>query len=63
MSLKFVHKVRINKIPAFGSDNGFMPTKRQAIIWINDGNFTDAYMRHSAWVSQELSSVCIIGCL
>ena len=25
---------------------------RQAIIWTNDGYFTDAYMRHSAsWVN------------
>ena len=34
-SLKFVFKVRINNIPAFGSDNGLALTKRQAIIWIN----------------------------
>ena len=25
---------------------------RQAIIWANDGYFTDAYMRHSASMSQ-----------
>ena len=31
-----------------GSDNGLAPARRQAIIWTNDGKFTDAYMRHSA---------------
>ena len=34
-----------------GSDNGLAPTRRQAIIWSNDGKFTDAYMRHSASMS------------
>ena len=32
-------------------DNGLTPTKRQAIIWTNDGKFTDAYMLHSALMS------------
>ena len=31
-----------------GSDNGLVLPRRQAIIWTNDGLFTDAYMRHSA---------------
>ena len=31
-----------------GSDNGLAPTRRQAVVWNNDGYFTDAYMRHSA---------------
>ena len=31
-----------------GSDNGLAPTRRQAIIWTNDGLVADAYMRHSA---------------
>ena len=31
-----------------GSDGGLAPSRRQAIIWINDGLFTGAYMRHSA---------------
>ena len=35
-SLKFVPKGPINNIPAFGSDNGLAPTRRQAIIWTND---------------------------
>ena len=34
-----------------GSDNGLAPTRRQAIVWSNDGYITDAYMRHSAWMS------------
>ena len=34
-----------------GSDNGLAPARRQAIIWSNDGKFTDAYMRHSASMS------------
>ena len=33
---------------SIGSDNGLAPPRRQAIIWTNDGLFTDAYMRHSA---------------
>ena len=34
-----------------GSDNGLAPVRQQAIIWTNDGKFTDAYMRHSASMS------------
>ena len=30
-----------------GSDNDLAPTRLQAIIWINDDKFTDAYMRNS----------------
>ena len=33
------------------SDNGLVPTSRQAIIWTNDGQFTGAYMSHSASMS------------
>ena len=36
------------KYSSIGSDNGLVPTRRQAIIWINDGPITDAYMRPSA---------------
>ena len=36
---------------SIGSDNGLAPARRQAIIWTNDGLFTDAYMRHSASMS------------
>ena len=36
---------------SIGSDNGLAPTRWQAIIWTNDDNFTDAYMRHSALMS------------
>ena len=38
ISLRFVPKSHINNTP----------TRRQAIIWTNYGNFTDTYMRHSA---------------
>ena len=34
-----------------GSDNGLAPTRRQAIVWTNDGLIIGAYMRHSAPVS------------
>ena len=37
ISLKFVPKVPINNIPGICSDNGLAPTRRQAIIWTNDG--------------------------
>ena len=30
-----------------GADNGLVPSRRQATIWTNDGQFTDAYMCHS----------------
>ena len=33
------------------SYNGLAPTRRQAIIWTNDGKFTDAYMHHSSSMS------------
>ena len=36
---------------SIGSDNGLAPARRQAIIWINDGYFIDANMRHSASIS------------
>ena len=38
-----------------GSDNGLAPTRRQAIIWTKDGQFTDAYMRNSASMTQFTS--------
>ena len=34
------------KYSSIGSNNGLTPTKRQAIIWTNDGYITDPYMRH-----------------
>ena len=30
---------------------GLAPTRRQAIIWTNDGKFADAYVRHLASMS------------
>ena len=44
-------KGQINNIPAFGSVNGLAPTRRQATLWINEGEFTDAYMPHPASMS------------
>ena len=38
-------------ISIFDLDNGLAPTRRQAIIWTDDGWITDAYMRHSASMS------------
>ena len=34
-----------------GLDNGLARTRLQAIIWTNDGYFTETYMRHSAPIS------------
>ena len=48
--LKF-HWSLFLKYSSIGSDNGLAPTRRQAIIWTNDGEITDAYMRHSASMS------------
>ena len=36
---------------SIGSDNGWATIMRQAIIWTNDGWFTDAYMRQAASIS------------
>ena len=36
---------------SIGSDNGLVPSRQQTIIWTNDGQFTDAYMCHSASMS------------
>ena len=42
---------------SIGSDIGLAPSRRQAIIWTNDGWFTDAYIRHSASMSlKKISS-------
>ena len=37
ITLKFAPKDPINNIPAFGSDNGLAPVRRQVIIWTHDG--------------------------
>ena len=37
ISLKFVPKGPIEKYSIIGSDNGLAPTRRQAIVWTNDG--------------------------
>ena len=36
---------------SIGSDNGLVPVRWQAIIWTNDGKFTDSYLHHSASMS------------
>ena len=36
---------------SIGSDNGLAETRRQAISWTNDGQFTDAYMCQMASMS------------
>ena len=51
ISLKFVPMGPINNISSIGSDNGLPPSRRQAIIWTNDDELADAYMRHSASMS------------
>ena len=48
ISLKFVPKGPINNIPALVQ---IMAWRRQAIIWTNDGQITDAYMCHTASMS------------
>ena len=47
--LKFINQ----QYSSIGSNNGLAPTRRQAIIWTNDGKFTVTYryMRHSASMS------------
>ena len=50
ISVKFVPKGPINNIPSLVQII-LAPSRRQAIIWTNDGKFTDAYMRHSASMS------------
>ena len=47
ISLKFVSKGWIDNIP---TDNGLAPIRPKAVIWKNDGKFTDAYMHQSAWI-------------
>ena len=47
--MKFVPNGQINNIPALVSDTGLALTRRQAIIWTNDGLVY--YMRHSASMS------------
>ena len=54
ISLKFVPK---GKPITFhiGSDNGLAPTRRQGITWTNGSYITDAYLRHSASMSQGMA--------
>ena len=49
--LKFHWSLFNEQYSSINSDNGLEPSRRQAIIWSNDGKFTDAYMRRSASMS------------
>ena len=59
ISLNFVPKGQINNMPilgqimacCIGSDKCLVSTRWQAIIYTNDGQFTDTYMHHSASMS------------
>ena len=51
ISLKFVPKGLINDIPALVQIMAWRRPRGQAIIWTNDGQITNAYMRHSASMS------------
>ena len=48
ISLNFIPRGPINNIPSLVR---IMAWRRPAIIWANDGLFTDAYTRHSASMS------------
>ena len=45
-----------NESVGIGSDDGLVPNKRQAIIWTNGAEFTDAYIRHSSSMSKRRTS-------
>ena len=42
---------KIQQYAGISSGNGLALNRRQAIIWTNDGEFTDAYMHHTASMS------------
>ena len=54
-------------ISSTGSDNGLAPIRRQAIIWTNDGKFTDAHMRlavtQSQWVELTRQNWVMYRCV
>ena len=47
ISLKFVPQGPINNIPTLVQTMSLAPTRRQSIIWTNDGKITDAYISTS----------------
>ena len=52
ISLKFVPKIPINNISALVQITAWrQPGDKPFIIWTNDGQITDAYMRHLASMS------------
>ena len=52
LSLQFVSQGPINNtLDGISSDNGFALKRQQAIIWTNDGLFSDKYVHHLAMMS------------
>ena len=51
ISLNLDHAGTIHNIIIIGSDNGFLPTRRQAIIWNNNSLTIYTFMRHSALIT------------
>ena len=43
-----------------GSDNGLVPTRRQAIISTNDGYYINAYLRDSASMSYTTNRTVMV---
>ena len=52
------HKGSNQTTPALVLDDGLAPTRRQSNIRTTDGQFTDAFMHHSAF--EELWRFCLI---
>ena len=48
----FIPKGPNNNIPALHHPGGLASTSRQTNIWINDDYLTDAYIHHSASMSE-----------
>ena len=64
ISLKFVPKGQINNIPSLDSYNGLTPSRRQAIIWTNDGLPTHICVTRPHWVIYQtigFGSLCAVA--
>ena len=44
LTSRWILLTKFQQYPSIGSDDGLAQTRRQAIIWTNDGYFTAAYM-------------------
>ena len=58
-SLNKIREILLTFVPnlqysSLGSDNGLAPSRRQAIIWTNDGFFTDTNMIYASLGLNEL---------